>query len=186
MLLLHGTGGNEADLMPLAHRIAPNARLLGVRGRSNEEGMTRYFRRLSMASFDQNDIRSEAAAFEAFMRGAVAAYGLDPARVTVLGYSNGANFAGAVMALYPGLLRRAILIRPMAVLENLPKVDLSATKVLTLSGEGDPYGRYAPRLNDWLEESGADLETRTIRAGHEPVQADLEAAQDWLKGVKDV
>lgn len=182
LLLLHGTGGNEADLMPLAHHVNPNATLLGLRGRSNEEGVTRFFRRMSMISFDQQDIRAEAVAFDAFMSGAITAYELDPERITVLGYSNGANFAGAVMALYPGLLRRAILIRPMAVLEDLPEPDLTGTRVLTLAGAHDPYGAHAPRLNDWLRASGADLDDRTIPTGHELAQTDLAAAQDWLKG----
>lgn len=182
MLLLHGTGGNESDLMPLAHRIAPRATLLGLRGRSTEEGVARFFRRSSMTSFDQDDIRAEAAAFEAFLQGAVAGYGLDADRITVLGYSNGANFAGAVMALSPGLLRRAILVRPMAVLEDLPQVDLSGTRVLTLAGTRDPYGTYAPALEDWLRASGADLDARRIEAGHELSPADLAAAQDWMKG----
>ncbi|MFD2813645.1 alpha/beta hydrolase [Paracoccus aerius] len=154
MLLLHGTGGNEADLMPLAHRIAPHATLLGLRGRSTEEGVARFFRRTSMTSFDQDDIRAEAGAFAAFWQGAVAAYGLEPARITVMGYSNGANFAAAVMGLHPGLIRRAILMRPMAVLEDLPAPDLSGLSVLTLTGARDPYGPHAPRLNDWLARQG--------------------------------
>ena len=182
MLLLHGTGGNEADLMPLAHRIAPRATLLGLRGRSTEEGVTRFFRRNTATSFDQDDIRAEAAAFDAFMRGAVTGYGLDAGRITVLGYSNGANFAGAVMALYPGLLRRAILLRPMAVLEDLPRVDLSGLRVLTLTGARDPYGSHAPALLDWLRAGGADLDARRIEAGHELSPADLAAAQEWMKG----
>lgn len=182
ILLLHGTGGNEADLMPLASRIAPRATLLGLRGRSTEEGIARFFRRITATSFDQADIRAEAQAFEAFMTGAIAAYGLDSDQITVLGYSNGGNFAGAVMALFPGLIRRAILIRPMAVLEDLPQVDLSDTHVLTLTGARDPYGSYAPQLNDWLQVSGADLDARVIDAGHELTPADLTAAQDWMKG----
>lgn len=185
LVLLHGTGGNEADLMPLAHRIAPRATLLGVRGRSTEEGVARFFRRTSMTSFDQEDIRTEAAAFAAFWDGAVAAYGLNPDRTTVLGYSNGANFAGAVMALSPGLIRRAILIRLMAVLEDLPQADLAGTQVLTLAGAHDPYGAHAPALNEWLRASGADLDARTIAAGHELAQADLVAAQLWMKGATD-
>lgn len=181
MLLLHGTGGNEADLMPLAHRIAPRATLLGLRGRSTDEGVTRFFRRITATSFDQDDIRAEAAAFEAFLTGAVAAYGLDSDRITVLGYSNGANFAAAVMALYPGLIRRAILIRAMAVLEDLPRVDLSGSRVLGLTGAADPYGRHAPALMEWLRAGGADLDARTVAAGHELAPADLAAAQQWLK-----
>lgn len=180
MLLLHGTGGNEADLMPLAHRIAPRATLLGVRGRSTEEGVTRFFRRLSMTQFDQEDIRREAEAFAAFWDGALAAYDLDPAKITVLGYSNGANFAGAVMALHPRLIRRAILMRPMLALEAPAPADLGGVSVLTLQGARDPYGTYAPALNEWLAASGATLDARVIPAGHELAAEDLAAAQGWL------
>ncbi|MBK4216928.1 VOC family protein [Paracoccus caeni] len=182
ILLLHGTGGNETDLMPLAHRIAPNATLLGLRGRSTEEGIARFFRRNSMTTFDQDDIKSEAEAFAGFWEGAIAAYGLDPEKITVMGYSNGANFAGAVMALHPGLIRRAIMLRPMAVLDDLPQVDLAGTKMLTVTGARDPYGPYAPRLNEWLAASGANLDARVAEAGHELSQADLSIAEEWMKG----
>ncbi|TBN42531.1 ring-cleaving dioxygenase [Paracoccus subflavus] len=180
MVLLHGTGGSETDLMPLAHRIAPDALLLGLRGRSAEEGVARFFRRLTMTTFDQDDIRAEAAAFVAFWRGALAAYDLDPARITVMGYSNGANFAGAVMGLHPGLIRRAILMRPMAVLDDLPQVDLGGVSVLTLRGARDPYGPHAPRLNDWLAAAGADLDARVVQAGHDLTADDLTAATGWM------
>lgn len=182
IILLHGTGGNESDLMPLGSRIAPDATLLGVRGRSTEEGIARFFRRNSMTTFDQDDIRSESEAFAAFLQGAKAAYGLDQDKTTVLGYSNGANFAAAVMALHPGLIKRAILIRPMAVLDDLPQVDLTGTKVLTLTGARDPYGQYAARLNDWLRDNGAELDAQTVQGGHELSQADLALAADWMKG----
>lgn len=180
ILLLHGTGGNEADLMPLAHRIAPRATLLGVRGRSTEEGHARWFRRLDATTFDQADIRSEAATFEAFVTGAARSYGLDLNRVTVLGYSNGANFAAAVMALAPGLIRRAILLRGLAALDELPPVDLSGVEVLSLSGESDPYAQGATRLEDWLRASGADLEAKVLRVGHGLSLQDTTEAQQWL------
>ncbi|WP_347137795.1 VOC family protein [Paracoccus sp. SSK6] len=182
MVLLHGSGGNETDLMPLAHRIAPHATLLGVRGRSTEEGIPRFFRRTSMTSFDQQDIRDEAEAFAAFWRGALAGYDLDPARITVMGYSNGANFAAAVMGLHPGLIRRAILMRSMAALEDLPQTDLTGVSVLTLTGVRDPYGPHAPRLNEWLAAQGAALDARVVQAGHDLVADDLTAAADWMKG----
>lgn len=185
LILLHGTGGSEADLMPLAHRIAPRATLLGLRGRSTEEGVARFFRRLSMTTFDQADIRAEAAAFAGFWKDAVAAYDLDPARITVLGYSNGANFAGAVMALHPGLIASAILMRPMLALDPVPQADLTGLRVLTLQGARDPYGMHAPALNDWLAASGADLDARRLPAGHELSPDDLSAATAWLGGAVD-
>ena len=181
IVLLHGTGGNEADLMPLAHRIAPRATLLGVRGRSHEEGIARWFRRLSMTSFDQADIRAEAEAFTAFMESAVAGYGLDINRMTFLGYSNGANFAAAVLALHPEVIRRAILIRAMAALEDMPEPDLTGTEVLMLTGSRDPYGQYASVLENWLRSGGADLEVRRIEAGHEMTQEDMAVAESWLQ-----
>ncbi|CAM3445869.1 VOC family protein [Paracoccus nototheniae] len=184
IVLLHGTGGSESDLMPLAHSIAPRTTLLGLRGRSTEEGVARFFRRLSMTRFDQDDIRSEAHAFAAFWQGAPAAYDLDPAQLTVLGYSNGANFAGAVMALHPGLIARAILIRPMLVLDPAPQADLTGVQVLTLQGARDPYGAHAPALNDWLSVSGARLDARTVPAGHELSADDLSAATGWLAGLQ--
>ncbi|MCD7061124.1 VOC family protein [Pelagibacterium xiamenense] len=181
IVLLHGTGGNEADLMPLAHRIAPHATLLGVRGRSHEEGVARWFRRLSMVRFDQPDIRAEAEAFAAFVDGAVTGYGLDPAGMTFLGYSNGANFAAAVMGLHPDTIRRAILIRAMAALDELPDADLTGKGVLLLTGAHDPYGQHAGALEDWLRARGAELDARRIDAGHDIVQDDLVAAQSWLQ-----
>ncbi|RJL07119.1 ring-cleaving dioxygenase [Paracoccus aestuarii] len=180
LILLHGTGGSETDLMPLAHRIAPRATLLGLRGRSTEEGVARFFRRLSMTTFDQDDIRAEAEAFAGFWRDAVAAYDLDADRIAVLGYSNGANFAGAVMALHPGLIRRAVLMRPMLALDPVPEADLTGLAVLTLAGQGDPYGVHAPALNDWLARSGADLDARMVPGGHQLAQDDLRIAADWL------
>lgn len=180
LLLLPGSGRDETDLMPMAHRIAPKATLLGVRGRSTEEGFPRFFRRLTMTTYDQDDIRSEAVAFDAFLKGAIANYGLDPERITVLGYSNGANFAAAILALYPGLLQRAVLMRAMAALEDLPPVDLKGTQILALTGKVDPYGAYAPRLIEWLQQSGADLDVRIMPAGHEVSQADADIAKEWL------
>lgn len=181
MVLLHGTGGSEADLMPLAHRIAPHATLLGVRGRSLEEGSVRWFRRIGMTDFDQDDIRSEAEAFAAFMEGAVAGYGLDPATMIFLGYSNGANFAAAVMGLQPGVIRRAILLRAMPVLDLLPDADLRDTNVLTVAGAHDPFGQRARDLDAWLKACGAAVESATIDAGHQLVPADATLAAEWLR-----
>jgi phospholipase/carboxylesterase len=182
IVLLHGTGGNEADLMPLAARLNPRATLLGVRGRSTEEGVARWFRRFDAMTYDQDDIRAEAAAFAGFVEGAVTGYGLDPARMTYLGYSNGANLLGAILRLHPGVVNRAILLRGIEVLEDPPAADLSGARVLLLTGSHDPYARMAPALEASLKAAGADLDARLIAAGHELSPEDLEVAKGWMAG----
>ncbi len=180
ILLFHGTGGNEADLMPIARRVAPRATLLGVRGRAHEEGVARWFRRFSATSFDQSDIAAEAGAFRAFMEDAVRGYGLDGQRMTVLGYSNGANFAGAVMGLHPGTIRRAILLRTLPVLDPLPAPDLTGTEVLIVEGKADPFVEAPDALGSWLRRSGAAVERHRIDAGHELTPEDADLAGRWL------
>ncbi|MCM2474284.1 ring-cleaving dioxygenase [Rhizobium sp. CG5] len=184
LILLHGTGGNEASLMPYASRMAPNATLIGVRGRSSEEGVARFFRRLSMVTFDQKDIASEADAFAAFIDGAREAYDIDPARTAFLGYSNGANMLGAMMLLHPGLVNNAILLRAMNVLEQPPAVDLTGTRALMISGAHDPYGVHAPELQTQLEKAHATLTSHVISAGHEIGMPDVQMAADWLATLK--
>jgi len=180
VLLLHGTGGNESDLMPLVHRAQPRATLLGLRGRAEEDGVRRWFKGFAITGFDQDDIRGEAAALNAFLERVVPGYGLDPDRLTVLGYSNGANLAGAVMALYPQAIRRAALIRAMPVLDHLPEVDLSASEILVLNGTRDLFSPKGPVLVDWLRQSGAKLAEQPIAASHELTDADREALAAWL------
>lgn len=181
LVLLHGTGGNETSLLPMGRRLMPNATLIGVRGRSTEEGVARFFRRFGMNRFDQKDILSEAKAFAAFVEDLPAAYAVDPARLTFLGYSNGANMLGAVMQLHPQTVRHAVLLRAMKVLDdNQLPADLSDAKALMLTGRLDLYGPYAKGLREQLAAAGATIEERRIDAGHELVEADELAIQDWL------
>lgn len=180
-VLLHGTGGNEGDLMPIAHRIAPRAILLGVRGRSYEDGSVRWFRRMSLTTFDQNDIRAEAAAFAAFVEGALAGYGLCPEHLTFLGYSNGANFAAAVIGLHPGTIRRAILLRPMPVLEPLPSTDLSDVEVLMVNGSADPFGDREHLLRTWFQTQNARVMQHDLGVGHELSADDATLAVQWWR-----
>ncbi|MFD1796627.1 ring-cleaving dioxygenase [Paracoccus aurantiacus] len=180
IVLLHGTGGNETDLMPLAAKLNPRATLLGLRGRSTEEGINRWFRRFDAVTYDQPDIIAESEALVGFVEGAVRGYGLDPDKLSFLGYSNGANLLGAVMQLHPGTVRRAILLRPVQVLEAPPEADLGGTEVLMLTGNHDPFSRMAPVLEEALRKGGADLDSRIVDAGHELSAADLTAASDWL------
>ena len=180
IVLLHGTGGNEADLMPLAARLNPRATLLGVRGRSTEEGINRWFRRYDAVTYDQDDIRTESEAFAGFVADATRGYGLDADRMAFLGYSNGANLLGAIMRLHPGVVRRAILLRGIEVLTEAPDADLTGSAALMISGAEDPFARMAPALEQSLRAGGADLDARTVAGGHGLAQQDLTIAQDWL------
>ncbi len=183
LILLHGTGGNESDLMPLAHALAPRATLLGVRGRSTEEGINRWFRRFDAVTYDQADIRAESEAFVAFVGDAVRAYGLDAERIGFLGYSNGANLIGAVLQLYPQTLGQAILLRGIQVLEEPPVLAADALadrRVLMLNGVRDPFGRMAPALEQALRQGGAALDSQELDVGHELSQEDVERARAWL------
>ena len=184
VVLLHGTGGNETSLLPFGARLAPNAVLLSSRGRSSDEGYPRFFRRLTAVTFDQKDIVGEAAAFAAFMEGANAAYGLDPEKTLFVGYSNGANMIGAVMLLHPGIVRNAVLLRGMNVLESMPAAGApDKANVLMLSGEADPYGRFAGDLERLLAARGASVEHRLLPAGHDIGPADLELAKAYKERV---
>ena len=180
IVLLHGTGGNETSLMPFGARINPRATLLGVRGRSTEEGALRWFRRFDIGAFDQADIAAEADAFAAFIEGAINGYGLDPARLTFVGYSNGANLLGAMLRLHPGVIRRAILLRAVEVLENPPAPRLPDTRVALMSGAHDPFAVQGLPLENALRASGARLDARVIEARHELTPEDERIARNWL------
>ena len=166
--------------MPLAHKLNPRATLLGVRGRSSEEGINRWFRRFDAVTYDQEDIRNEAAAFAGFVEGAMRGYGIAPESLSFLGYSNGANLLAAILRLHPGVIRRAILLRGIEALEEPPAADLSGSSVLMLNGARDPYGRMTPALEQALTAGGADLTAKTLNAGHELTPEDLSEAAAWL------
>jgi phospholipase/carboxylesterase len=180
MLLLHGTGGDETDLMPLAHRAAPHATLLGLRGRSTEDGTQRWFRMPTADGFNQKDIIFEAGALDAFIAEAVPAYGIDPARLVALGYSNGANLLAATLAIHPGTIRRAVLLRPAQVLTSPPVADLSGTAVLIVLGADDPYRAEGLALTEDLRRMGAEVTLTEIDAGHALADADRAAISAWL------
>lgn len=179
-VLLHGTGGDESDLMPLARRLDPQARMLGIRGRSLDEGAPRWFRRLGMGRFDQANLIAEAAALDAFMEEAAEAYGLDSDKLIWLGYSNGANMIGALAQLRPARVRRAILLRAMPALEKPPAADLSGLSALLLTGTQDPYGDHGPALAARLRESGAQVEAHRLPTGHGLTAEDLRISKIWL------
>ncbi len=181
LLLLHGTGGDENDLVPLGRTIAPDAPLLSPRGKVLENGMARFFRRLTEGVFDEDDVRRRANELADFIEAARARYGL--ASPIALGYSNGANVAAAILLLRPEVLAGAILLRATLPLSKAPPVDLTGTPVFIASGMRDPMIPLegAERLAALLQRFGAVVEHRTLPSGHELSQADVALAKQWLQ-----
>jgi phospholipase/carboxylesterase len=173
LLLLHGTGGDEADLVPLGREIAPGAALLSPRGNVLEGNMPRFFRRFRERLFDEDDVRRRAGELTNFVAEARRAYGL--VQPLALGYSNGANIAAAVLLLHPKTFAGAILLRAMAPLADPPRPDLSGVPVLILSGSSDPIAprANAERLAAALAAAGARVERHDLPAGHGLSQGDV-------------
>ena len=181
LLLLHGTGGDESDLLPVGRMVAPGAALLSPRGDVVERGMARFFRRFSEGVFDEDDVRRRAGALADFVIDARKAYGI--AAPVALGYSNGANIAAAVLLLRPHVLAGAILWRAMMPLTAPQLAPLPGTPVLMLSGARDPIAgpTEAGQLKAALEAAGAAVEHRILPVGHELSQADIAIARQWLQ-----
>jgi phospholipase/carboxylesterase len=179
LLLLHGTGGDENDLVPLAQSVAPGAALLSPRGQVLERGMPRFFRRLAEGVFDPEEVRTRTHELADFVRAALDAYRLQAP--IALGFSNGANIAATLMLLRPRILAGAILLRPMTVLEHDGN-GLDGAPVLMLSGSGDPIvaPESARRLATLLAQAGAAVDHRFLAAGHQLSREDLAIAADWL------
>jgi phospholipase/carboxylesterase len=181
IVLLHGSGGDEASLMALAAKIDPDALLLGVRGRVTQEGISRWYRRLTPTSFDQQDVRSEAEAFATFLSATAAEQKLDLSNAIFLGYSNGANLIGALTLLHPGLIHRAVLLRAMPVLDEAPEAELAMARILTIAGKSDgTYGSYAPKLEKLLTSRGARVKSYMIDSGHGIGDEDARLVREWL------
>lgn len=181
LLLLHGTGGDETDLLPLGELVSPGAALLSPRGQVLERGMPRFFRRLAEGVFDEADLRRRAGDLAGFIEEARDAYGIE-APVAV-GFSNGANIAAAVLMLHPGVLAGAALLRAMVPLGTPPAFGLDGTPVLILSGAMDPIvpAENAARLAAILGHAGADLRHETLRTGHGLSQDDVMRTAAWLR-----
>jgi phospholipase/carboxylesterase len=184
LLLLHGTGGDENDLLPLGQAIAPGSALLSVRGKVLEHGMPRFFRRLVEGVFDEDDVRRRATELADFVTEARKRY--DLAAPIALGYSNGANIAAAMLLLRPEELDGALLLRAMVPLREAPKADLAGKPVLIVSGKSDPIipPSNSAQLAAMLSEAGAEVQHRTLPVGHQLSQADLTLAKAWVQGLR--
>jgi predicted esterase len=182
LLLLHGTGGDESDLISIGHAVMPGAALLSPRGPVLENGMPRFFRRLREGVFDLEDVKHRAAELGAFVGEKAKEHDFDPARVSTLGYSNGANIAAAMLLTGSFVFRRAAFIRAMVPLEPETFPKLAGTEVLLAAGRYDPIATPAQtrRLVELLEGAGATVEVHEENSGHQMTRGDIEAAQAWL------
>jgi len=182
LLLLHGTGGSESDLLPLGERLAPGAALLSPRGQVLEHGMPRFFRRLAEGVFDQEDLARRTDELAAFVRRAREAYALGDAPLVAVGFSNGANIAASLLLRGTGVLAGAVLLRPMVPFEPDAPPALRGIPTLLLAGQQDPIAGDTPsRLAELLRAAGAAVELVWQQAGHGLVSADIEIAARWLQ-----
>jgi len=186
LLLLHGTGGNERDLIPLGHELDPNAALLSPRGKILENGMPRFFRRLAEGVFDLEDLKKRTNELADFIAAAAQHYELAADKIVPVGYSNGANIAASMLLLRPEILHAAILFRAMAPLvpENLP--DLSSARIWIGAGNQDQIipTSETQRLVELLRRAGADVTLRFANATHALTDADVKTARHWLEELK--
>lgn len=182
LLVLHGTGGDENDLIGIGQAIAPGAAIVSPRGNVLENGATRFFKRLAEGVFDPKEVRSRAEELARFIRVAVITYRLDPNRVFSLGYSNGANIASTVMFVEPGILQGAILFRPMLVYEPGDKSDLTGSAVFISAGRMDPIVPAASveRLAELFESAHAEVTLKWQLTGHNLVPSEVREAAEWL------
>ena len=186
LLLLHGTGGNERDLIPLGRELDPNAALLSPRGKVLENGMPRFFRRLAEGVFDLEDLNYRTNELADFVAASAQHYGFSTDQLVAVGYSNGANIAASMLLLRPEIMRAAILFRAMVPLipDKLP--DLSSVRVWIGAGDQDPIvpASETKRLVELFRRAGADVTIRFANAGHGLTNDDLDAARQWLGELK--
>ena len=185
LLLLHGTGGDENDLVPLGQALVPGAPLLSPRGQVLENGMPRFFRRLAEGVFDEEDLRLRARQLSDFVAEARETYALGGAPPIGVGFSNGANIAAALLLLHPGTLGGALLFRPMVPLVPDPLPTLVQTRVFIAGGRLDPIARpeQTQALADLLERAGAEVSLRWTQAGHSLTREDLQSAERWMSAL---
>jgi predicted esterase len=182
LLLLHGTGGNEDDLLPLGRMIDDQAALLSPRGKVLEHGMPRFFRRLAEGVFDHEDLVNRTHELAGFIKQATDGYDLDPGRLYAVGFSNGANIAASLLLLHPGLLAGAVLLRAMTPFKLGTPPDLTGTPVYLAAGRSDQMvpPEDTERLAELLREAGAEITLDWQPGGHGIGRAELEAARSWF------
>jgi phospholipase/carboxylesterase len=184
LLLLHGTGGDQHQLIDLGRQLAPEAALLSPRGQVLEGGVAaRFFARRGMGNLDLDDLRRRGDELARWVAEACAHYGRDAGRVIALGYSNGANISVELLFRHGGVLRAAALLRPMLPYRPDEPLSLAGTDVLIASGDADPYSspQQIEELAELLAAGGAEVQVSRQPVGHELTQGDLDALADWIQ-----
>ncbi len=183
LLLLHGTGGDENDLLPLGQQLLPGAGLLSPRGQVLENGMPRFFRRIAEGVFDLDDLKMRTEELGGFVRASAARYGFAEENLVALGYSNGANIASSLLLTHPELMRGAALLRPMVPFVPATLPNLAGKRALVAAGKNDPTvpPGQTSQLADLLRASGAEVTIQLSPGGHGLTQQDLDATGAWLR-----
>lgn len=186
LLLLHGTGGDENDLIQLGQMLAPDAGLLSPRGTVLENGAPRFFRRLAEGVFDLDDLHSRTKDLIGFVSAAAEEYGFDRKQLIAVGFSNGANIAGSVLLTDPDVLSEAILFRPMVPFVPEQPLNLTDKRVFIGAGRSDPIvpAEHPERLADLLRVFGADVTLSWQQGSHALTRPDVSAAYEWLEAGK--
>ncbi|OMD74488.1 carboxylesterase [Paenibacillus odorifer] len=184
LVLFHGTGGNEQDLLPLAEMLSPDSSVLGIRGNVLENGMPRFFRRLAEGVFDEADLVFRTHEIKQFLDEAAEKYGFDANNLVAVGYSNGANIAGSLLFHYKDIFRAAVLLHPMVPLRNVELPSLEGVFIFIGAGTNDPLitSTETQELEGILQKAGAEVTTHCGNQGHRLSMAEAEAAKDWLQG----
>ncbi|MEW8971536.1 MAG: alpha/beta hydrolase [Mesobacillus sp.] len=185
LLLLHGTGGNELDLLPLAGMIDDEASVLSVRGNVMENGMPRFFRRLAEGVFDEQDLIFRTKELNEFLNEAAEKYSFDRDNVIAVGYSNGANIAASLLFHLQNALKGAILHHPMVPRRGIDLPDLAGTSVFIAAGTNDPIcsPQESEELKSLLEKANGDVELHWENRGHQLTRDEIEAAAKWYRDV---
>jgi predicted esterase len=183
LLMLHGTGGDEHDLLPLGRALLPGAGMLSPRGKVLENGMPRFFRRLAEGVFDQQDLARRTDELGTFIDEASTQYGFDRTRLVAVGFSNGANIAASLLLKRGAVLRGAVLLSPMLPFEPERVPDLKSAAVFIGAGRRDPIvaTSQVDALAASLERGGAAVSLHWHNGGHTITNDELEAAQQWIR-----
>lgn len=183
LVLFHGTGGTERDLIPLARLVCPGSNILSIRGNVLENGMSRFFRRLAEGVFDEEDLVFRTKEVNEFLNHSAVEYGIDRNNFVAIGYSNGANIAGSLLFHYENIFKGAILHHPMVPLREKTLPDLSGVSIFIGAGTNDPVcaSTETEELEGMLVQAGAEVSVHWEHFGHQLTNSEVNAASAWFR-----